>query len=156
MLLTATFDLFTENGRSDYNRLLSDPAVIIEKRRLQYSWEKEIYEGEEEFFEYLFLRIQYSRGVVHDLRNMYRKFRIFTVGGIDGAGHTNMRQFAENPKHEVLFDLSAPNKERNYIYIEYYDYDAVDGINHRMSLPRSEDYDDNMYYDKETDTYIMK
>lgn len=145
-MMTATFDLLTENGKERLRDLLLNPRVVIEKRGLSYYYKPETDWSESE--ERVDFKIKYSL-YDYDIEptNYMKTFNFIMAFNIDSSTYRAYEEFLENKDNEIIAQEEMVVDESVYSYIEYLDHNIQDNADMLRAVRESPYFKNKFEFD---------
>lgn len=155
MIHEAVFNLFEE--ADDFERLASNPRIVIENRALQYVFKP----GDEELDipdeELLFYKIKYTRHS-HDIspENLFLSTRLAQVPTGSQEARERLAKFLESPNNSIRSKKTTMRDDALLVFIEYID-ESTHYINENAAFSDMDIRGDGkLSFDPETGQYIIE
>jgi hypothetical protein len=153
-LTQVRFDIFEQGDLAEFNELLSNPKIVIEKQTMQFVSVSPD-DPDEEYEERLMLTVLFSKYDEDvNMNNLFKKAILKIVPEYNSNGYIAYQKFIKSEMIEIINETTAYNGKTALNLITY--IDKRYNVNREFSINKSEAEEKGMYFDKVSGQFIME
>lgn len=153
-LTQVRFDIFEQGDLAEFNELLSNPKIVIEKQTMQFVSVPPD-DPDEEYEERLMLTVLFSKYDEDvNMNNLFKKAILKIVPEYNSNGYIEYQKFIKSEMIEIINETTAYNGKTALNLITY--IDKRYNVNREFSINKSEAGEKGMYFDEVSGQFIME
>jgi hypothetical protein len=153
-LTQVRFDIFEQGDLAEFNELLSNPKIVIEKQTMQFVSVPPD-DPDEEYEERLMLTVLFSKYDEDvNMNNLFKKAILKIVPEYNSNGYIEYQKFIKSEMIEIINETTAYNGKTALNLITY--IDKRYNVNREFSINKSEAEEKGMYFDIVSGQFIME
>lgn len=151
-MMKAKFDLFVDRDIDDLNTLISNPNVVIEKRRLRYRSRTKMEYEEEVFEEWLEYYVSYTINEDRFVENLFKRVCVLKSSGLKTNSYYRYLDFINSDERDIISCKETYADTLMFAVVEY--VDMRDMVNEKAEEDLHRNACEGIVFDEKSGTFI--